>query len=60
MYDALIEQISEALGQHAAPMNTGAIEQLLAGLRSSDILALLWSRTAGVVSTSAAKVFAMY
>lgn len=41
MYDALIEQIREALGRHGGAMNTRSVRDLIAGLHSSDVAFLL-------------------
>lgn len=41
MYDALIEQIREALGQRGRPMDVRAIPTLVAALHPSDLAAIL-------------------
>jgi len=41
MYEALIDQIREALGQHGRPMDVRAIPSLVAPLHPSDLAAIL-------------------
>ncbi len=41
MYDALIDQIREALGQRGRPMDVGSIPSLVAPLHPSDLAAIL-------------------
>ena len=41
MYEALIDQIREALGQHGRPMDVRAIPSLVAPMHPSDIAAIL-------------------
>ena len=41
MYEALIDQIREALGQRGRPMDVGSIPSLVAQLHPSDLAAIL-------------------